>query len=80
MFERWGLQLPELTNSLDPNVIIRQSGNIVKDHFKFEHPYDQVPKAEKAKPMSDNIIQLNENLIKHVLKNLVRSSVELQLM
>ena len=26
--------------------------------------------------MSDNIIQLNEDLIKHALKNLVRSSVE----
>ena len=26
--------------------------------------------------MSDNIIQLNEDLIKHDLKNLVRSSVE----
>ena len=26
--------------------------------------------------MSDNIIQLNEDLIKHNLKNLVRSSVE----
>ena len=30
--------------------------------------------------MSDNIIQLNEDLIKHDLKDLVRSSVELQLM
>jgi hypothetical protein len=27
-------------------------------------------------PMSDNIIQLNEDLIKHDLKDLVRSSVE----
>ena len=41
MFERWGLQLPELTNSLDSNVIIRQSGNIVKGHFKFEHQHEE---------------------------------------
>lgn len=30
MFERWGLQLSELTNTLDFNVIIHQSRNIVK--------------------------------------------------
>ena len=30
MFERWGLQLPELTNSLVFNTIIHQSRNIVK--------------------------------------------------
>ena len=30
MFERWGLQLSELTNTLDFNVIINQSRNIVK--------------------------------------------------
>ena len=32
--------------------------------------------TKEAKTMSDNIIQLNENLIKHDLKDLVRSSVE----
>ncbi len=30
LFERWGLQLPELTNTLDFNHIIHQSRNIVK--------------------------------------------------
>ena len=30
MFERWGLQLSELTNTLDFNIIIHQSRNIVK--------------------------------------------------
>lgn len=29
MFERWGLQLPELTNNLDSNIIIHKSNNIV---------------------------------------------------
>ena len=32
--------------------------------------------TREAMTMSDNIIQLNEDLIKHDLKDLVRSSVE----
>ncbi len=35
LFERWGLQLPELTNSLNFDIIIRQSENIVKENEEF---------------------------------------------
>lgn len=34
LFERWGLQLPELTNNLNFDIIIRQSENIVKENEK----------------------------------------------
>ena len=33
MFERWGEQYSELTNTLDFNIIIHQSRNIVKPKF-----------------------------------------------
>lgn len=33
MFERWGLQLSELTNTLDFNIIIHQSRNFVNTKF-----------------------------------------------
>ncbi|MCD8090175.1 MAG: DUF3849 domain-containing protein [Clostridiales bacterium] len=45
LFERWGLQLSELTNSLDYNVIIHQSRSIVKKNQK-----NSAEKSEKSAP------------------------------
>ena len=51
MFERWGLQLSELTNTLDFDIIIHQSRNIVKKNTENEIKKDK----------SDTVSQLQKN-------------------
>lgn len=75
MFERWGLQLSELTNTLDFNIIIHQSRNIVKrfeekiseDRQDFEQiTLDSAPEratysTNPAKPQEKHDFRITED-------------------
>lgn len=62
LFERWGLQLPELTNTLDYNCIIHQSRNIVNT---------QNENSEKNK---EEISLTNEELMKALSEQLGKNN------
>jgi len=71
-FERWGLQLSELTNVFDSNNIIHQSYNIVNTRInkKFDEHYDRLYKVldnvegyEKAVEIGDDYIKNNPAIV-----------------
>ena len=87
MFERWGLQLPELTNSLAFNTIIHQSRNIVKgseqeisetsDKQKsqemFERWGEQYSELTNTPDLDNSIHQADENVKLSESENEIKS-------
>ena len=66
-FERWGLQLSELTNVFDFNNIIHQSYNIVNTRInkKFDEHYDRLYKVLDNVEGYEKAVEIGEDYIKN---------------